>query len=193
MLLPSESLPTITETEIYAAYGRALALAQSMETGMRIFYFLDEALPKAPPGKLPKVNLDDEPIMEINLNSLGGFLRRFRRELFQEGEIDVETRQLMRRLEQSADDRNRLVHTYWWERSAQLVTPAGRVLVLAELRDLIAQFQHYDQIIRGFIFLYFQHYGLDPFQMNSDKFLNYLTSGSQIRLDTRPPAQGAGK
>jgi hypothetical protein len=71
---------------IFAAYGEALYLAQSMEMGMRIFYYLDKTLPTTPPGKSPRMILDDEPLADINMNSLGGFIRRFRRELFEEGE-----------------------------------------------------------------------------------------------------------
>ena len=107
----------VSLSNLYAVFGEALFLAQSMEVGMRIFYWLDKALPNTPPGKNPRIDFDAEPLPDINVNSLGGFIRQFRREMMEEGGVDPETRNTIRQLEQSADDRNWLVHTFWWERS----------------------------------------------------------------------------
>ena len=85
----SHKSPYVTAKEIYAAYGEALSFAQSMETGMRIFYLLDKALPKAPPGKLPRLNFDDETPPDLNINSLGGFIFQFRKEMMEEGTVDI--------------------------------------------------------------------------------------------------------
>ncbi len=165
---------------VFATYGEALYLAQSMEMGMRIFYYLDKTLPVTPPGKSPRFNLDDEPLADINMNSLGGFIRRFRRELFEEGEIEPEMRSLMRKLEKSVDDRNRLVHTYWWECSQQFSTPEGRAAMLVELNELITQFRYYDKIIRRLVLTYLVHYELNPLKINSDKFQGWLAQESQV-------------
>jgi hypothetical protein len=165
---------------IYAAYGEALYLAQSMEMGMRIFYYLDKTLPTTPPGKSPRMNLDDEPLADINMNSLGGFIRRFRRELFEEGEIDPEMRNLMKKLEQSVDDRNRLVHTYWWERSLQFETDEGRAAMLAELNEMITRFRLYDQVIRRMVLTYLVHYNLDPLKITSDKFQGWYRQAKAL-------------
>ena len=120
--IPDRKFQTgISPFVVLATYGEALYLAQSMEMGMRIFYYLDKTLPTTPPGKSPRFNLEDEPLSDLSMNSLGGFIRRFRRELFEEGEIEPEMRSLMRKLEKSVDDRNRLVHTYWWECSQQFI------------------------------------------------------------------------
>ena len=37
----------ISEADLFTVYGEALFLAQAMETGMRIFYWLDKKLPEA--------------------------------------------------------------------------------------------------------------------------------------------------
>jgi hypothetical protein len=165
---------------VLATYGEALYLAQSMEMGMRIFYYLDKTLPTTPPGKNPRFNLDDEPLSDLNMNSLGGFIRRFRRELFEEGEIEPEMRNLMRKLEKAVDDRNRLVHTYWWDCSQKFNTPEGRSAMLVELNDLITQFRFYDKIIRRLVLTYFKHYELDPFKVNSDKFQGWLMQETRV-------------
>lgn len=176
--MPEPDQPqTVSKADVYAAYGEALYLAQSMEMGMRIFYYLDKTLPNIPPGKSPRLDFDDESLPEINTNSLGGFIRQFRRELLEEGAIDPQTRSLMRKLEQSVEYRNWLVHTYWWERSSQFNTAEGRAEMLAELQELIAQFRGYDQMICRFVLLYFAHYGLDPLQIASADFQSYLGRG----------------
>ena len=135
MTLPDRNQP-VSIADLFAAYGEALYLAQSMEVGMRIFYWLDKALPNKPPGKSPRVDFDAEPLPDINVNSLGGFIRQFRRELMEEGGVDAETRTIMRKLEQSADDRNWLVHNFWWERSDRLDSPEGRLSCLRSCKGL---------------------------------------------------------
>jgi len=178
----------VKNTDLFAAYGEALYLAQSMEVGMRIFYWLDKALPKSPPGKSPRIDFDTEPLPDINVNSLGGFIRQFRRELMEEGDIDAETRSIMRKLEQSADDRNRLVHTFWWERSGQLDKLDTRASLLAELQGLVAQFRHNDQLIRRLVLICLDNYGLAYDQFPSPRFQVYMRgeySGDYLSLDKR--------
>jgi hypothetical protein len=164
----------VSITDIFAAYGEALYLAQSMEVGMRIFYWLDKALPNSPPGKSPRINFDTEPLPDINVNSLGGFIRQFRRELMEEGGIDPETRSIMRKLEQSADDRNWLVHTFWWERSGGLAKPDERAGLLAELQGLVDQFRYNDQLIRRLVLLSLDNVGLRYDQFPSPRFQGYI-------------------
>jgi len=159
MTLPNNNQP-VSITRLFASYGEALYLAQSMEVGMRIFYWLDKALPNKPPGKSPRIDFDAEPLPDININSLGGFIRQFRRELMEEGGVDAETRSIMRKLEQSADDRNWLVHTFWWERSDSLNTGEGRANLLVELHGLVDQFRYNDQLIRRLVLLCLEHYDL---------------------------------
>ena len=173
MPLPEPSQPTSIKA-LFAVYGEALYLAQSMEVGMRIFYWLDKALPKSPPGKSPRIDFDTEPLPDININSLGGFIRQFRRELMEEGGIDVETRSIMRKLEQSADDRNRLVHAFWWERSGQLDKLDTRASLLAELQGLVDQFRHNDQLIRRLVLICLDNYGLTYDQFPSPRFQGYI-------------------
>jgi len=170
----SRKPPYVTVTEINAAYGEALYLAQSMETGMRIFYLLDKALPKAPPGKLPRVNFDDETPPDLNINSLGGFIFQFRKELMEEGTVDVQTRATMRSLEQAVEDRNWLVHFFWWEHLEEIASPQGRVQMLGVLRVLIDKFKVYDDLIRRLVLVYFAQYNLDPRQVESTRFQAYL-------------------
>ncbi len=163
--------------ELLTVYGRALYLAQSMETGMRIFYCLDRALPSAPPGKNPRVDFDAEPLPDATMNSLGGFLRQFRREMMSEGAVDVQTRGLMRKLEQSADYRNWLVHTFWWEHLAQLDSEVGRQAILTELQELIKQFEQHNAMIYRMVLLCLNHYGYAPAQIDAPKFHHYLRQG----------------
>lgn len=170
----SDSSKPVSLTQLYAVFGEALALAQSMEVGMRIFYWLDKALPNTPPGKNPRIDFDAEPLPDINVNSLGGFIRQFRREMMEEGGVDPETRHTIRQLEQSADDRNWLVHTFWWERSEALDTPGGRALVLQELQRVVGQFQYNDQLIRRLVLLCLEHYGFTIDQFPSPKFQKYV-------------------
>ncbi len=164
----------ISITDLFTVYGEALYLAQSMEVGMRIFYWLDKALPNKPPGKSPRIDFDAEPLPDINVNSLGGFIRQFRREMMEEGDIDAETRNTMRNLEQSVDDRNWLVHTFWWERTDHLDKEEDRVRVLAELRGIVEKFRHNDQLIRLLVLLCLQHYDLTPEQIPSPRFQGYI-------------------
>jgi len=164
----------VSITNLFASYGEALYLAQSMEVGMRIFYWLDKALPNKPPGKSPRIDFDAEPLPDINVNSLGGFIRQFRRELMEEGGVDAETRTIMRKLEQSADDRNWLVHTFWWERSDRLNTAEGRANLLMELRGLVDQFRYNDQLIRRLVLLCLEHYDLAFEQFPSPRFQGYI-------------------
>jgi hypothetical protein len=166
--------PPVSITDLFAAYGEALYLAQSMEVGMRIFYWLDKTLPNKPPGKSPRIDFEAEPLPDINVNSLGGFIRQFRRELMEEGAIDVETRTIMRKLEQSADDRNWLVHTFWWERSDQMEIEENRARLMGELRGVVDQFRQNDQLIRRLVLLCLDHYGLPPNQLLSPRFQGYI-------------------
>ena len=171
--------PTVSNTELLAIYGEALFLAQSMETGMRIFYWLDKKLPEAPPGKLPRIDFSAEPLNDLTMNSLGGFLRQFKRELLNEGTVDVQTRGLMRKLEKTADARNYLVHSYWWERAAQLNTSDGRAEMLSELRNLVDEYRWSNQLIRQLVLLCVQHYGFTPEQFEADEFQGYLTMSKE--------------
>jgi len=182
-MMPSpDSAQPVGIVELFAAYGEALYLAQSMEIGMRIFYWLDKTLPNRPPGKSPRIDFDAEPLPDINVNSLGGFIRQFRREMMEEGGVDAETRNLMRKLEQSADDRNWLVHTFWWERSERLDTPQGRASVLEELHRVVDQFKYNDQLIRRLVLLCLEHYGLAYEQIASPRFQGYVR-GDFLSMD----------
>jgi len=176
-----ESPKPVNITDLFAAYGEALYLAQSMEVGMRIFYLLDKALPNTPPGKKPRINFDEEPLPDINVNSLGGFIRQFRREMMEEGGVDTETRNIMRKLEQSADDRNWLVHTFWWERSEMLETPDGRAILSIELQKIVDQFRYNDQLIRQLVLLCLVHYGFTVENFPSPKFQKYIR-GEGVRI-----------
>jgi hypothetical protein len=173
----------VSDTELLAVYGEALFLAQAMETGMRIFYWLDKKLPEAPPGKLPRIDFSAEPLNDLTMNSLGGFLRQFKRELLDEGTVDVQTRGLMRRLEKTADVRNYLVHSYWWERASHLSTPAGRVELLEELRGLVDEYRWSNRLIRQLVLLCVAHYGFKPEQFEAEEFQGYL-SMSQDHVST---------
>jgi hypothetical protein len=177
----TDSLPPTmpSDSELYALYGEALFLAQSMETGMRIFYWLDKRLPEAPPGKLPRIDFTAEPLNDLTMNSLGGFLRQFKRELLNEGTVDVQTRGLMRKLEKTADARNYLVHTYWWDRSAQLTIPAGRAEIQGELTSLVEEYRWSNRLIRQLVLMCVQHYGFSPDQFDSEAFQGYLSMSAE--------------
>jgi hypothetical protein len=177
----TDSLPPSapSASELYALYGEALFLAQSMETGMRIFYWLDKKLPEAPPGKLPRIDFTAEPLNDLTMNSLGGFLRQFKRELLNEGTVDVQTRGLMRKLEKTADARNYLVHTYWWERSAQLATPAGRAAIQHELQGLVEEYRWSNRLIRQLVLLCVGHFGFTPDQFGQEAFQGYLSMSAE--------------
>jgi hypothetical protein len=166
----------VTKVQLYAAYGEALYLAQSLEIGMRIFYSLDQALPTKPPGKVPRIDFDEEPLPDASANSLGGFIRQFRTELLAEGTLDTQTRSLMRKLENAVVDRNWLVHTYWWDRLAEAGTPQGRATMLAELNELIALFRQYNEMIRRMVLFCLSHHDLTPAQIDSPRLHNYLAS-----------------
>jgi len=159
---------------IFTAYGRALYLAQSMEIGMRIFYWLDIALPDAPPGKAPRVDFSADPLLEYNVYSLGGFIRQFRLELMEEGTIDPETRGIMRNLEQSVADRNYLVHSYWGARVDDLTRPEGRQEVLAELQSLTDSFRFHDRLIRNMVLLILKNFNLTPEAVDDPTFQDYM-------------------
>jgi hypothetical protein len=177
----TDSLPPAasTDAELYALYGEALFLAQSMETGMRIFYWLDKKLPETPPGKLPRIDFTAEPLNDLTMNSLGGFLRQFKRELLNEGTVDVQTRGLMRKLEKTADVRNYLVHTYWWERSAPLTTPAGRAEIQQELQSLVEEYRWSNRLIRQLVLLCVGHFGFTPDQFDAEAFQGYLSMSQE--------------
>ena len=170
-------MDNVTVEQIYQAYGEALYLAQSMEMGMRIFYYLDKELPLAPPGKKPRIDFDQELPPEINTNSLGGFIRQFRKEVLEEGEVDNQMRTLMRKMERAAEDRNDRVHIYWWQRAPMLRTLQGRAEILRELRVLIEEYQRYDEIIRRLVLLILDHFGLKPDQFDSARFQGYIQGG----------------
>jgi len=177
----TDSLPTpaSSDAELYALYGEALFLAQSMETGMRIFYWLDKKLPEAPPGKLPRIDFTAEPLNDLTMNSLGGFLRQFKRELLNEGTVDVQTRGLMRKLEKTADVRNYLVHTYWWERSTRFTTPAGRAEIQRELQSLVEEYRWSNRLIRQLVLLCVGHFGFTPDQFDAQAFQGYLSLSAE--------------
>jgi hypothetical protein len=170
----TDTARSVSIVDLFASYGEALYLAQSMEVGMRIFYWLDKTLPKTPPGKSPRIDFDAEPLPDINVNSLGGFIRQFRRELMEEGGVDAETRSIMRKLEQSADDRNWLVHTFWWERSERMDKAEDRAGMLVELQGLVDQFRQNDQLIRRLVLLSLEHYDLTPDKFPSPRFQEYI-------------------
>jgi hypothetical protein len=170
----SEQAETISPDQIYAVYGKALYLAQSMEIGMRIFYWLEKVLPETPPGKSPRVDFSEEPLVEFNVYSLGGFIRQFRNELMEEGTIDAQTRSIMRKLEQSVADRNWLVHSYWGERINALEDDEGRQLMQAELQELMAGFHYHNLLIRQMVLLLLSQYNLKPEDILSESFQSYI-------------------
>jgi hypothetical protein len=86
----------------------------------------------------------------------------------------------VKKLEQAVDDRNRLVHTYWWERSLHFDTHEGRAIMLAELNELITRFRLYDQMIRRMVLTYLTHYKLDPLKITSDKFQGWYKQAKPI-------------
>jgi hypothetical protein len=163
-----------TLTAILATYGETLYLAQRMEIGMRIFYCLDRDLPKTPPAGKPRVDFNTEPLSDATQNSLGGLLRQFKREMFDEGAVDQQTRNAMRKLENSADYRNWLVHTSWWDWNPQLATPEGRTRVLKELIELCDRFRQHDHAIRYMVLLCVEHHGFQPDQIDSPNFQAYI-------------------
>ncbi len=168
--MPASPAPS----DVYAAYGKVLYLAQSMEMGMRIFYWLDAALPNTPPGKAPRVDFNQEPLPDANINSLGGFIRQFRKELMEEGTVDVQTRAIMRKLEYAVEQRNWLVHYYWAERSSAFESGEGRADMLAELLELLASFLYHDRLIRHMVKLILANYGLQAEQITAESFQSYL-------------------
>jgi len=163
-----------TPSEIYAAYGKALYLAQSMEMGMRIFYWLDATLPNTPPGKAPRVDFNQEPLPDANINSLGGFIRQFRKELMEEGTVDVQTRAIMRKLEYAVEQRNWLVHSFWAEHSFAFENPEGRAGMQVELQELLASFRYHDKLIRHMVKLILANYGLQAEKITAESFQSYL-------------------
>jgi hypothetical protein len=163
-----------TKAEALAAFGRAVYLAQAMEIGMRIFYWLDKALPDAPPGKPPRVDFNADPLPEYNVYSLGGFIRQFRKELMEEGTIDTHTRSIMRKLEHAVEERNRLVHNYWGERGLDLESGAGRAAILAELGEMIELFHYHHLLIRHMVVLLLSHYALAPEAIEAVTFQAYF-------------------
>jgi hypothetical protein len=170
----TSQLPVPTPDYLLAVFGKALYLAQSMEIGMRIFYWLDKTLPDTPPGKSPRVDFSEDPLPENNINSLGGFIRQFRKELLEEGTVDTQTRSIMRKLEQAVTERNWLVHHYWGERAWHLRTPEGRETILAELQELISIFRYHDLMIRQMVQLILTHYQLEADKITSETFQAYL-------------------
>jgi len=170
---------TASRNEVFASYGEALFLAQSMESGMQIFYWLDKVLPDTPPGKAPRIDFTAEPLSELNMNSLGGYVRQFRRELMEEGTVDIETRSIMRKLEQAASDRNILVHSYWWDRALLFGTSQGRNEMLKELSGLITRFRYCNAIIRHLVLLCLGNFGLSPEKIDSPEFQGYLVMSDQ--------------
>ena len=170
----SELAENISYEKIYALYAKALYLAQSMEIGMRIFYWLDKVLPDTPPGKSPRVDFNEDPLLEYNVYSLGGFIRQFRKELMEEGTIDTETRGIMRKLERAVEDRNWLVHSYWGERTTAIGQDEGRELMLAELQELMVNFRYHDLLIRQMVLLLLTHYNLKFEGIESESFQNYI-------------------
>ena len=180
-----EPYQEISVADIYAVYGEALFWAQFMEVGLRIFYDLEKALQAAPPGRLPKLDLDREPLSEINTVSLGGYVRKFRREVEQEGSLDEAMRQTIRQFERTADERNWLIHTYWWERGPQLASAGGRARAQTELRRLTERFQRNSKIIRQLVLACLAHYGLTPAQINSRRLDEYLREWGTEPADTQ--------
>jgi hypothetical protein len=164
----------ISADRIYAVYGKALFLAQSMEIGMRLFYWLEKALPQTPPGKSPRVDFKEDPLLDYNVYSLGGFIRQFRKELMEEGTIDTQTRSIMRKLEQSVADRNWLVHSYWEERAVAFNDEEGRLLMNAELQELMADFRYHDLLIRQMVLLLLSQFNLKPEDILSESFQSYI-------------------
>jgi len=141
---------------------------------MRIFYWLDKALPNTPPGKSPRVDFDEDPLLEYNVYSLGGFIRQFRKELMEEGTIDTETRGIMRKLEQAVTDRNWLVHSYWGQRTTAIEQEEGRELMIAELQELMENFRYHDLLIRQMVLLLLSHYELTPEEIKPISFQSYI-------------------
>ncbi len=170
----SPAPPPVTLPVVLAVYGEALMLAQSMETGMNIFYHLDQVLPKMQAGKVPRIDFDSAPLAETSFTSLGGFLRRFRRELLEEGDVDAVTRGIMRSLEKSAADRNWLVHTFWWENTPRVTSEEGRAGLQQELQAMVAQFRDHDALIRRMVLLYLERYELKAEQFPSARLQAYL-------------------
>jgi len=168
-----------SEKDVFAAFGEALRLAQAMEAGMQIFYWLDKTLPGAPAGKPPRIDFMAEPLTELNMNSLGGYVRQFRRELLEEGAVDLQTRAVMRQLEQAAADRNLLVHSYWWDRAQLFTSPQGRADMLDELSGVIARFRYCNEVVRQLVLLCLENYGFTPEQFTAPEFQSYLAMHKQ--------------
>jgi len=172
--VPVDNSSPYALSAIMSVYGEALYLAQRMEIGMRIFYCLDRDLPQTPPGGNPRVDFETEPLPDATQNSLGGFFRQFKREMMNEGRVDAQTRNAMRKLENSADYRNWLVHISWWDWLPRLDSASGRLEVYNELSDLRERFKEHDQAIRYMVLMCLEHYGYQPEQIDSESFRAYI-------------------
>lgn len=170
----SEKPPAPSKRDILTAFGRAVYLAQAMEIGMRIFYWLDRALPNTPPGKPPRVDFNADPLPEYNVYSLGGFIRQFRKELMDEGTIDTQTRSIMRKLENAVEERNRLIHNYWGERGLLMDSEEGRTAILAELNEIIQNLHFHHLLIRHMVLLILSNYDLKPEAIEAETFQAYM-------------------
>ena len=121
--------------EVFAHYGLALYRAQCLERQLAMIL----ASKYGPdPTRITRMDFDHS-IEDMFSKTLGQLVRSIK-ELSALNEDEEE------RLKNALETRNWLAHRYFWERAVELLSEAGRELMINELRDAISLFDKLDKV-----------------------------------------------
>jgi len=148
----SSSIPIIENCcvkETYAFYGLAVYIAQVLERS---------AINLAFAISLPEVNLATRELAEelnrkFEKKTLGNLLHFCRDFADIDGDLEA-------KLFDALATRNRLVHSYFWERAEDFLSQTGQLQMKEELQVIIGQLEQADELLEGLYFPLLEKYGI---------------------------------
>jgi hypothetical protein len=124
--------------DVYAYYGLAMYMAQNLERGLAMLLAL-EAQEKG------MTSWDfDARLAENYRSTFGDLVSRFLKSPL------APSSGLSAQLQRANEQRNDLAHQYFWDRGIQFASPEGRLAMIAELRQMKAEFECLDDDLQAF-------------------------------------------
>ena len=159
------------EKEVYAFFGLAAYMAQVLERSAINFALILQ---------LPEVDLVTRELYESSYETLerktfGKLLRACEKEF----ELPNHAKEIM---DDALKTRNHLIHSYFYEKSEDLISEKGRIEMMEELQGIIGKFQIADKLLESIYLPIYDNYGVSK---------EYLASEYEARLQRARDRDGA--
>jgi hypothetical protein len=155
--------------DVYAYYGFAMYLAQNVERGLSMVLALESQGPHMTAWDY------DARLADNYQSTFGGLVSKFIASPM------AASSSLIPRLQRTNDQRNDLAHQYFWDRAIQFASPDGQVDMIAELKQMEAEFSSLDDDLGEIVNSLIQARGQDlaSFHSRVEVSLDAFLSGAQ--------------